>query len=64
MRPEVRTFTAGGPLPDQDADEEEIARRVGQLDAVSAPVTPTRHGPSRPASARTAATASPGRCCT
>ncbi|MFJ4871827.1 hypothetical protein [Streptomyces sp. NPDC088757] len=40
MRPDVRTFTADGPLPDQDADEEEIARRVGQLEAVSAPVTP------------------------
>ncbi|MFF5455919.1 hypothetical protein ACFY40_32510 [Streptomyces sp. NPDC012950] len=40
MRPEVRTFTADGPLPDQDADEEEIARRAEQLEAVPAPVTP------------------------
>ncbi|MGW8948807.1 hypothetical protein [Streptomyces sp. NPDC055709] len=40
MRPEVQTFVADGPLPDWDADEEEIDRRVRQLEAISAPVTP------------------------
>lgn len=39
MRPEVQAFIAEGPLPDQDADEEEIDRRVQQLEAISAPVT-------------------------
>ncbi|MFD3355742.1 hypothetical protein [Streptomyces fradiae] len=39
MRPEVQTFVADGPLPDWDADEEEIDRRVKQLEAISAPVT-------------------------
>lgn len=39
MRPEVQTFVAAGPLPDWDADEEEIDRRVRQLEAISAPVT-------------------------
>ncbi|MFK4593401.1 hypothetical protein [Streptomyces pristinaespiralis] len=39
MRPEIQAFVAGGPLPDQDADEDEIDRRVRQLEAVSAPVT-------------------------
>ena len=33
MRPEVRTFVADGPLPDWDASEEEIDRRVQQLNA-------------------------------
>ncbi|MER6272519.1 hypothetical protein ACFY0B_39535 [Streptomyces sp. NPDC001797] len=40
MRPEVQTFVADGPLPNRDADEEEIDRRVAQLDTISAPVTP------------------------
>ncbi|MDH6612501.1 hypothetical protein M2164_008136 [Streptomyces sp. SAI-208] len=40
LRPEVRTFVAHGPLPDRDADEEEIDRRVRQLDAIARPVTP------------------------
>ncbi|QDY80358.1 hypothetical protein [Streptomyces qinzhouensis] len=39
MRPEVLTFVAGGPLPDWDAEEEEINRRVTQLEAISKPVT-------------------------
>ncbi|MFE5723607.1 hypothetical protein [Streptomyces erythrochromogenes] len=39
MRPEVQAFVAAGPLPDRDADEAEIDRRAGQLEAVSAPVT-------------------------
>ncbi|MFG3041393.1 hypothetical protein ACGFYZ_31265 [Streptomyces sp. NPDC048330] len=39
MRPEVQAFAASGPLPDWDADEEEIDRRVNQLEAISAPVT-------------------------
>ncbi|MEU8550551.1 hypothetical protein AB0C81_26820 [Streptomyces roseoverticillatus] len=39
MRPEVQTFVAVGPLPDWDADEEEIDRRANQLEAISAPVT-------------------------
>ncbi|WP_078616888.1 hypothetical protein [Streptomyces sp. 351MFTsu5.1] len=39
MRPEVQAFVAGGPLPDRDADEEEIDRRVKQLEAISGPVT-------------------------
>jgi hypothetical protein len=39
MRPEVQTFVADGLLPDWDADEEEIDRRVRQLEAISAPVT-------------------------
>ncbi|MBV2357352.1 hypothetical protein KUM39_23790 [Streptomyces sp. J2-1] len=39
MRPEVRTFLADGPLPDWDADEEEIDRRVKQLEAIPTPVT-------------------------
>ncbi|WP_043173372.1 hypothetical protein [Streptomyces sp. NRRL B-24484] len=39
MRPETAAFTAGGPLPDEDAHEDEIARRVRQLEAISRPVT-------------------------
>jgi hypothetical protein len=39
MRPEVLTFVADGPLPDWDAEEEEIDRRVTQLEAISKPVT-------------------------
>ncbi|MEU9858510.1 hypothetical protein [Streptomyces sp. NPDC047974] len=39
MRPEVRTFVADGPLPDWDASEEEIGRRVRQLEAIARPVT-------------------------
>lgn len=33
-------FVAAGSLPDWDADEEAIDRRVKQLEAISAPVTP------------------------
>ncbi|MFJ3899814.1 hypothetical protein [Streptomyces sp. NPDC090083] len=39
MRPEVQAFVADGHLPNCDADEEEIDRRVNQLEAISAPVT-------------------------
>jgi hypothetical protein len=39
MRPEVQTFVADGPLPDWDASEEEIDKRVRQLEAISRPVT-------------------------
>lgn len=39
MRPDVQTFVADGSLPDWDASEEEIDRRVGQLDAIARPVT-------------------------
>ncbi|MFJ9379026.1 hypothetical protein [Streptomyces sp. NPDC101455] len=39
MRPEVCAFVADGPLPDWDASEEEIDRRVRQLDAIEKPVT-------------------------
>ncbi|MER6144689.1 hypothetical protein ABT174_32385 [Streptomyces sparsogenes] len=39
MRPEVQTFVADGPLPDWDASEEEIDRRVEQLNAILKPVT-------------------------
>ncbi|HET6355112.1 hypothetical protein [Streptomyces sp.] len=39
MRPEVQAFVEGGPLPDWDASEEDIDRRVAQLDAISKPVT-------------------------
>ncbi|GAA2428010.1 hypothetical protein [Streptomyces glaucus] len=39
MRPEVQAFVAGGPLPGWDADEDEIDRRVKQLEAISKPVT-------------------------
>lgn len=39
MRPQVRAFVTDGPLPDQDADEEEIRRRAEQLEAIPAPVT-------------------------
>ncbi|MEV5787617.1 hypothetical protein AB0L42_42705 [Streptomyces sp. NPDC052287] len=39
MRPEVQAFVADGHLPDSDADEEEIDRRVNQLEAISARVT-------------------------
>ncbi|MFE4575980.1 hypothetical protein [Streptomyces chartreusis] len=38
MRPEVLTFVADGQLPDWEA-EEEIDRRVTQLEAISKPVT-------------------------
>ncbi|MEV0742006.1 hypothetical protein AB0I51_40090 [Streptomyces sp. NPDC050549] len=39
MSPEVRTFVAGGPLPDWDASEEENDRRDRQLVAIPKPVT-------------------------
>ncbi|MEU7697497.1 hypothetical protein [Streptomyces sp. NPDC039028] len=39
MRPEVQTFVAAGPLPDWDGGEEEIDRRVQQLEEISPPVT-------------------------
>jgi hypothetical protein len=39
MRPEVQTFAADGPLPDWDADGEEIDRRCEQLEAIAKPVT-------------------------
>ncbi|MEV6162766.1 hypothetical protein AB0L71_12725 [Streptomyces sp. NPDC052052] len=39
MRPEVQTFVAGGPLPDEDSTEEEIDRRDQQLRAIPKPVT-------------------------
>ncbi|GCD42557.1 hypothetical protein GKJPGBOP_02221 [Streptomyces paromomycinus] len=39
MRAEVRVFVADGPLPDWDASEEEIDRRVRQLKAIPEPVT-------------------------
>ncbi|MFE3270847.1 hypothetical protein [Streptomyces sp. NPDC059215] len=39
MRPEVQTFVAVGTLPDWDAEEKEIYRRVKQLEAITAPVT-------------------------
>ncbi|MEV0040090.1 hypothetical protein [Streptomyces sp. NPDC050804] len=39
MRPEVQAFVHAGPLPDGDADEEEIDRRVEQLHAICGPVT-------------------------
>ena len=35
----MRAFVADGPLPDVGASEEEIDRRVEQLDAISRPVT-------------------------
>ncbi|MFF4309555.1 hypothetical protein [Streptomyces sp. NPDC001507] len=40
MRREVQAFIADGPLPDGNADEQEIDRRVRQLESISAPVTP------------------------
>ncbi|MEV5332744.1 hypothetical protein [Streptomyces werraensis] len=39
MRHEVQAFVTDGPLPDWDASEEEIDRRVAQLEAISKPVT-------------------------
>lgn len=39
MRPEVQSFVADGPLPDWQADAEEIDRRYDQLDTISKPVT-------------------------
>ncbi|MEU9994721.1 hypothetical protein [Streptomyces sp. NPDC050848] len=39
MRPEVQTFIADGPLPDEDATEEELERRDEQLRAIGRPVT-------------------------
>jgi hypothetical protein len=39
MRREVQAFVAGGPLPDRDADGEEIDRRCDQLEAIAKPVT-------------------------
>ncbi|MEU8790765.1 hypothetical protein [Streptomyces sp. NPDC048643] len=39
MRSEVQAFVADGPLPDWDAAEEEIDRRVGQLEVIAGPVT-------------------------
>ncbi|MFF8846295.1 hypothetical protein ACF08N_26865 [Streptomyces sp. NPDC015127] len=40
MRPEVQAFVADGPLPDWDANEEEIDRRDRQLASIPRPVTP------------------------
>ncbi len=39
MRPEVQAFVADGPLPDWDAEGEEIDRRCDQLEAIAKPVT-------------------------
>ncbi|MFF7165734.1 hypothetical protein ACFZBP_30930 [Streptomyces sp. NPDC008086] len=39
MRPEVQAFLAAGPLPDEDAEEDEIDLRVAQLEAITEPVT-------------------------
>jgi hypothetical protein len=39
MRPEVQAFVTEGPLPGRDTDEDEIDRRVKQLEAISEPVT-------------------------
>ncbi|MDT0386035.1 hypothetical protein [Streptomyces dubilierae] len=39
MRREVQTFVAEGPLPDWNASEDEIDRRVQQLNAILKPVT-------------------------
>ena len=39
MRPEIQALLADGPLPDEDAEEEEIDRRVAQLDEIARPVT-------------------------
>ncbi|MEU4267761.1 hypothetical protein [Streptomyces sp. NPDC026092] len=39
MRPEVQTFIADGPLPDEDATEEELEGRDQQLRAIARPVT-------------------------
>ncbi|MER5498633.1 MULTISPECIES: hypothetical protein [unclassified Streptomyces] len=39
MRPQVQAFVADGPLPDWDASEEEIDRRVEQLEVIPKPVT-------------------------
>ncbi|MCL8012620.1 hypothetical protein [Streptomyces sp. AS02] len=39
MRPEVQAFVADGPLPDADAEGDEIDRRVDQLGAITRPVT-------------------------
>ncbi|MGT2529560.1 hypothetical protein ACU4GG_22535 [Streptomyces nojiriensis] len=39
MRAEVLSFVADGPLPDWGAEEEEIDRRVTQLEAIGKPVT-------------------------
>jgi hypothetical protein len=38
MRPEAQAFVADGPLPDWDAEEDEIDRRVRQLGAIARPV--------------------------
>ncbi|GHJ91454.1 hypothetical protein SNE510_09730 [Streptomyces sp. NE5-10] len=35
----MQTFVTAGPLPDGDASEEEIERRVEQLEAIQKPVT-------------------------
>lgn len=39
MRPEVQAFAADGPLPDEDAEGDEIDRRVEQLEVIARPVT-------------------------
>ncbi|WP_327427346.1 MULTISPECIES: hypothetical protein [unclassified Streptomyces] len=44
MRPEVQAFVTDGPLPDWDADEDEIDRRVRQLEAITRPVTAEEAG--------------------
>ncbi|MFJ8534909.1 hypothetical protein [Streptomyces sp. NPDC093591] len=39
MRSEVRAFLTDGPLPDEDAEGDEIDRRVEQMAAIAKPVT-------------------------
>ncbi|MFC8389061.1 hypothetical protein [Streptomyces sp. NPDC057238] len=39
MRPEVSAFVADGPLPDEEAGEDEIDRRARQLEAMSRPLS-------------------------
>lgn len=39
MRPEVSAFVASGPLPDQEAGEDEIDRRARQLEAIARPLS-------------------------
>jgi hypothetical protein len=39
MRPDVQAFVDAGPLPDEDATEEEIQRRTDDLLAIAGPVS-------------------------
>ncbi|WP_448318216.1 hypothetical protein [Streptomyces sp. CO7] len=39
MRPEVQAFVDAGPLPDEDAAEEEIQQRTDEFLAIARPVT-------------------------